>query len=96
MPIYEYIAVEGGCANCAEGFDFLQRPGEDPLTECFTCKTEVKRVMTGAATVRPDSQILNEKNTAEQGFTTYKKVAKGQYEKVAGSETAPDQLGDDS
>jgi len=96
MPIYEYIAVEGGCANCKEGFEFFQRPGEEPLEECFTCKSEVKRLISSGATVTPVSQVLSEENTAKKGVTTYRRVARGQYEKVAGSDDAPEQLEDDS
>lgn len=95
MPIYEYIAVEGGCANCREGFEFFQRPGEESLTHCLTCKTELERVMTSAS-VGSDPSLLKTKNTESKGFTTYKKVGKGEYEKVGGSDAAPDHLVDES
>ena len=39
MPTYEYR-----CDNCATNFDFVQSFTDDPLTECPTCGSPVRKV----------------------------------------------------
>ena len=39
MPTYEYH-----CATCAENFDVVQSFQDDPLTECPTCGSPVRKV----------------------------------------------------
>ena len=39
VPTYEYR-----CDNCAENFDFVQSFTDDPLTECPTCGSPVRKV----------------------------------------------------
>lgn len=45
MPTYEYK-----CKNCGR-FDLFQKITATPLTECPTCKGEVKRVIKASAVV---------------------------------------------
>lgn len=45
MPTYEYR-----CKNCGR-FDVFQKITDAPLTECPTCKGEIKRVINASAVV---------------------------------------------
>lgn len=82
MPIYAYEALVPGCPHCAEGFEVLQDLDEPPLAACPQCGREVHRVIGEVAMkVRVAS---DPESAARKGFTTYRRVGKGQYEKVAG------------
>lgn len=92
MPIYEYQADAGGCARCAGRFEVLQSLSAAPLTACTDCGAPCHRVVSAASVVGGSAHRLGEKHLASHGFTQYRKVAKGKYEKTAGK--GPDTIGD--
>ena len=84
MPIYEYQCVDAtGCSKCAPGFDQLQSLNDPPLSACPECGAGVRRILSAPNVGRGDSD-LSPKNLEEKGFTQYRRVGKGQYEKTAG------------
>lgn len=94
MPIYEYAPIDPpGCALCCYGFELLQRMGDAPLTHCSACGTPVHRVIGATQVVTGQAHVLREKNVAKNGFTKYRRIGKGKYEKVAGS--GPDTISGD-
>lgn len=85
MPIYEYEPKDGNCDDCGGRFEDLQKLSDAPHTHCPKCDKECRRVFSTfyAKTWRTKSTV-SEKNLAKKGFTQYKKVGKGQYEKTFG------------
>ena len=85
MPIYEYKPEsKTECDHCENGFDHLQKVDEAPLSCCPECSSPVIRIIT-AANIAGSSPSLGEDNIAKHGFTQYRKLEKGVYEKTAGS-----------
>lgn len=94
MPIYEYAAAtESGCATCREGFERLQRLNDDALTICPDCGAPVRRVLSAPQVVAGQGHVLRESHIAKHGFTQYRRVGKGKYEKTAGK--GPDTISGD-
>ena len=84
MPIYVYRATNiEHCEHCKDEFEHLQKLDEAALTSCPECFAPVERVVT-AANLASSSPSLKEDNIAKHGFTQYRKVEKGVYEKTAG------------
>lgn len=93
MPIYEYIATsEKNCDLCREGFDKLQKIKDDTLESCPECGAAVVRKIS-APNLASSGPSLESDNIEKHGFTQYKKLGKGVYEKTAGK--GPDILTDD-
>ena len=84
MPIYEYAAVDKGCARCEGHFDVHQKLSEAALTECAQCGCAVKRVISAPAFAMGNAHTLKESNAAKHGFTQYRRAGNGVYEKTAG------------
>lgn len=93
MPIYEYQACdERACDTCHRPFERLQKLSETPLEQCPDCGAPVRRLISAVNISRSDTS-LSRGNLENHGFTQYKRVAKGQYEKTAGG--GPETLSDD-
>lgn len=92
MPIYEYQAKSSndGCEHCLNGFDRLQKLADAPILACPQCGHPVKRVISAPNLQSMGSDALKPKNVEKQGFTQYRKVGKGKYEKTAGK--GPDNI----
>ena len=93
MPIYEYRPTgEERCDFCRDGFDVLQKLQATPLEACPECGTPVERIISAPklATAGPS---MSESNIEKHGFTQYRKVEKGVYEKTVGK--GPDFISDD-
>lgn len=91
MPIYTYAATgTAHCAHCADGFDCLQRLHDAPLTSCPNCGAAVARRLSAPNTATGGKHLLQESNLAKHGFTQYRRVAKGVYEKTVGK--GPDHI----
>lgn len=93
MPIYEYKPSGAShCDFCREGFDRLQKLSDPTLTTCPKCGAEVERKISAPnlATAGPS---LSESNIEKHGFTQYRKLEKGVYEKTTGK--GPDFISDD-
>jgi putative FmdB family regulatory protein len=85
MPFYEYIHDQDpGCPHCRDGFTVLQRLSEPPLTACPECAGPVRRVISPPNVVAGKAHMLKESSIEKAGFTQYKKIGKGVYEKTAG------------
>lgn len=85
MPFYEYIHADGpGCEHCRGRFTVLQRLSEDALKICPECGSAVRRLISPPTVVSGKAHQLRESNIEKAGFTQYKKIGKGVYEKTAG------------
>ena len=85
MPFYEYIHAEGpGCEHCRARFTVLQRLSEPTLETCPECGSPVRRLISPPTVVSGKAHQLKESNIEKHGFTQYKKIGKGVYEKTAG------------
>ncbi|WP_170113063.1 FmdB family zinc ribbon protein [Ahniella affigens] len=87
MPIYEYVAATAGeaCDHCRNGFDELQRLSDSDLKFCPICTQPVVRRISAPALATSGSHLLKEDHFSKRGFTQYKRVEKGRYEKTAGN-----------
>jgi putative FmdB family regulatory protein len=93
MPIYEYRPKSAGCATCREGIERLQKLSDPPLAACPDCGAPLERVLSAPQVVAGESHRLKEGHLAKHGFTQYRKVSKGKYEKTAGN--GPPTISDD-
>lgn len=85
MPIYEYAAnSEKHCEHCVKGFDCLQRMNDAPLEVCPQCGAPIERRLSAPNVAMGGAHLLKEDRAAKAGFTQYKRIGKGTYEKTAG------------
>jgi putative FmdB family regulatory protein len=84
MPIYEYVPKSGGCETCRAGIERLQKLSDAPLEACPDCGAPLERVIGAPAVVAGGAHLLKEGHLSKHGFTQYRKVGKGKYEKTAG------------
>lgn len=92
MPIYEYQATsQKNCDYCVNAFDVMQKISAEPLKFCPECHNPVQRKISRPNLGRP-APSLSEENIGKHGFTQFKKVEKGVYEKTAGE--GPDYITD--
>lgn len=84
MPIYTYRSTESGCGYCVAGFDLLQKLADAELTACPRCGAPVRKQLCAPALAIGGAHLLNEKRVGDKGFTQYRKIGKGVYEKTAG------------
>ena len=93
MPIYTYKASgPDHCRYCMNYFERQQKLNAARLTQCPECGAPVRRVITAPTVARP-APSLSEKNIGDKGFTQYRKLEKGVYEKTIGK--GPDIIRDD-
>jgi putative FmdB family regulatory protein len=93
MPIYEYKATgEASCIFCADGFELLRKISDPVVQICPECGAPVSRVIS-APNIGGSGPALTESNIEKHGFTQYRKVEKGVYEKTTGK--GPDFISDD-
>ncbi|TVQ30235.1 MAG: zinc ribbon domain-containing protein [Wenzhouxiangella sp.] len=84
VPFYEYTANESpGCPHCLAGFTVLQRLRDPVLSACPQCGTAIRRVISPPSLVSGQSD-LKPSRLEQAGFTQYRKIGKGVYEKTAG------------
>ena len=99
MPLYTYQTtdIDRCCAHCVLPFEVMQKLADAPLTACPECDQPIKKIITAVhlntGTTGSPGTNLSEKNIAKHGFTQYRKVGKGQYEKTAGK--GPDKFSAD-
>jgi putative FmdB family regulatory protein len=94
MPIYEYIcSSEHGCERCRQGFDRLQRLSDAELTACPACGSAVARRISAPSVVAGSAHQSKESHIEKHGFTQYRRVGQGVYEKTAGK--GPNYISDD-
>lgn len=84
MPIYTYApSTDEHCRYCLGGFDRRQKVNDERLQRCPECGSPVQRVISAPTLARPAPSI-SEKNIGDKGFTQYRKLEKGVYEKTVG------------
>ncbi|GIX35640.1 MAG: hypothetical protein KatS3mg126_1419 [Lysobacteraceae bacterium] len=93
MPIYRYRATAGGCAQCREGFELLQKLDDPEPAACSRCGAPLRKEICAPALAIGGAHLLSEKRIGEKGFTQYRRIGKGVYEKTAGK--GPDILKSD-
>lgn len=85
MPFYEYSHCGNeGCPRCRERFTVLQKISDPPLARCPDCGSDVRRLISPPHVVSGTAHRLRESNIEKAGFTQYRKIGKGVYEKTAG------------
>ncbi|MEE4637784.1 MAG: zinc ribbon domain-containing protein [Wenzhouxiangella sp.] len=85
MPFYEYISIdEQGCDHCRPGFTVLQRLKDPRLTACPSCGQGVRRLISPPNVVSGKAHMLKTSSIEQAGFTQYRKIGQGVYEKTAG------------
>ena len=82
MPVYVYEAKEPakGCAKCAKGFEIVQSIEDARLEKCPDCGAPIFRVIQAPGLGHSRTDLNYRAKRA--GFHTYKKVQKGEYEKL--------------
>jgi len=94
MSIHEYFPAAGpGCALCCYGFERLHQAGEAPLTHCPACGAALRRALGTPAIIEGGGHRLRESHLARHGYTQYRRLERGRYEKTAGD--GPDTIGGD-
>lgn len=84
MPIYEYhSASESSCDHCVAVFEVMQKLADSPLKFCPKCHNPVQRKIS-RPNLASQSPSLQQDNLEKHGFTQFRKVEKGVYEKTAG------------
>ena len=84
MPIYEYQATgNDNCDHCVTSFDVMQKLSDEPLEFCPECHNPVRRKIS-RPNLASQSPSLSTDNIGKHGFTQFRKVEKGVYEKTAG------------
>jgi putative FmdB family regulatory protein len=82
LPIYEYEPVDRDCLICEGRTEVMQAITDEALEYCPTCGLEVRRVVSRASFKL--SQSSDPDRAAAKGFTTFKRVEKGKWERIAG------------
>ncbi len=94
MPIHEYVPLAPpGCALCCYGFERLQRVSEPALMHCPACGGTLRRLPGAPQMHAGSAHVLRGDHLARHGFTQYRRVAKGAYEKTTGA--GPDTIESD-
>jgi putative FmdB family regulatory protein len=84
MPIYEYIAEAPGCEHCEQPFEVMQKIADAELTQCPQCGAAVHRMISAPSLAIGGSHLTKESHAEKRGFTQYRKVGGGVYEKAFG------------
>ncbi|QKK02513.1 MAG: zinc ribbon domain-containing protein [Pseudomonadota bacterium] len=94
MPFYEYrCRSPKGCPHCHESFTVLQRLDDEPLSKCPRCGAAVRRLISPPSVVGRHSGAPDQSTIEKAGFTQYRRIGRGVYEKSAGK--GPDIISDD-
>ena len=93
MPIYEYRPLAESCDHCRDRFESWQKMADAPLTQCPECGRPCERVISAPSIASGSGHVLKDSHFSERGFTQYRKVDKGKYEKTAGP--GPDKISSD-
>ena len=80
MPLYEYELCDGNCVVCGGRFTLRRPVNAKPLTNCPACKKPVRKLISNFSSpihLKP----LSVSDAKKAGFTIYKKLGKGEYER---------------
>ncbi len=87
MPIHVYQACgEKHCQHCQNGFERLEKMDAAAPTHCPHCGAEVRRCVSAPSVINADGSLLTPASLTKHGFTQYRKVGKGEYERSAGTQ----------
>jgi len=90
MPIYVYgpklnAGEKRACDACAGTFEIVQRMSEEALAKCPKCGGAIERLLTTpSVTGAKHYKKHSPRQIAEAGFTKYKRMGHGYYEKEFG------------
>lgn len=84
MPLYDYIAERDGCEYCRQPFEVMRKLSEPELAACPRCGTLIRRMISAPGIATGGAHRLKEGHLEKHGFTQYRKVGKGVYEKTVG------------
>lgn len=86
MPIFDYRCADEaqGCEHCRPGFEHMERLNAEPLATCPKCGAPVRKLIGAPALAIGGAHLQKEKRIGDAGFTQYRKIGKGVYEKTAG------------
>jgi len=95
MPFYEYISTdpEAGCDYCSQPVTILQKIDDPPMEQCPYCSQAVRRLISPPSLSGKHSRAPSSEEVEKAGFTQYRKIGKGVYEKSAGK--GPDIISSD-
>ena len=94
MPIYEYAPDDPPAArSAATASSACRRVSEPRFTHCPACGGAIRRVLSATPAVAGQTHVLREGHIAKHGFTQYRRLGKGNYEKTAGK--GPPTISDD-
>jgi len=92
MPMRVYQASgKQHCEQCCSGFECLEKMDAPASTHCPHCGAAVRRCLSAPAVIHADGALMQPANLEKHGFTQYRKVGKGEYERSAGNK-GPDKL----
>jgi putative FmdB family regulatory protein len=80
MPLYEYELTEGDCKVCGGKFTLNRPLSAKPLTNCPACKKPVRKII---STFNSPMKLkpLSVSDAKKAGFSIFKKLGKGEYER---------------
>ena len=85
MPFYEYRpAHTPGCQRCHSGLVILQKLNAPALSHCPDCGVALIKIISAPNVPTKGQATLSASNIEKAGFTQYKKIGQGVYEKTAG------------
>jgi putative FmdB family regulatory protein len=84
MPLYDFECSNASCVNATTTIEMFAKSAEVDAQCCPLCNALLKRVISAANSAIGQSHLLKEKHFSERGFTQYKKIGGGVYEKTAG------------
>ena len=80
MPLYEYELCEGNCDTCGGQFAVPQNIGAAAFTVCPSCSLAVRKIIS-LPNVPRITQPVSHSDAKKAGFTIYKRISKGEYER---------------
>lgn len=83
MPTYEYRHLHAA-TDCPEHFEIYGSVAMSDLRTCPHCGAPVERQMSAAGVISGKAHLQKEAHFSKRGFTQYRKLEKGVYEKTAG------------
>ncbi len=77
MPLYEYELCDGECKVCGGSFTLFRPLSAKPLTHCPACKKAVRKRFSSFNSPK----ALSVSDAKKAGFSVFKKVSRGEYER---------------
>jgi len=95
MPFYEYVSIDPdkGCDYCSLPVTILQKIDDPAMEKCPYCEHAVRRLISPPNLAGQNARAPTPGEAEKAGFTQYRKIGKGVYEKSAGK--GPDIISSD-